>query len=104
MSALPRLENKPRKEIDSLIKLAVSQGMLVNLGGGWFLTAEVLQALRTDLAELFAEQPELTVAVIRDHWGLTRKHVVPFLEYFDQSGFTRRSGDVRMPGPQFTPT
>lgn len=103
-SALPQLENKPRKEIDSLIKLAVSQGMLVNLGGGWFLTDEVLRTLRMELAELFSVHPELTVALIRDHWQLTRKHVVPFLEYFDQSGFTNRAGDGRTPGPQLTPT
>ena len=103
-SAVPELEEKPRKEIDSLIKLAVSQGMLVNLGGGWFLTAEVLQTLREELADLFGEQPELTVAMIRDHWKLTRKHVVPFLEYFDKSGFTTRSGDVRTAGPQLTAT
>ncbi len=100
VSALSELENKPRKEIDSLIKLAVSQGMLVSLGGGWFLTNEVLELLRQELRELFARQPELTVAMIRDHWGLTRKHAVPFLEYFDRAGLTRRTGDVRTAGPQ----
>ena len=100
VAALPELENKPRKEIDSLIKLAVSQGMLVSLGNGWFLTQEVLEGLKTELRELFSERPELTVAMIRDHWGLTRKHAVPFLEYFDHSGFTSRCDNQRIAGPK----
>ncbi len=99
-AALPELENKPRKETDSLIKLAVSQGMLVSLGSGWFLTQDVLESLKRELRELFLEQPELTVAIIRDHWRLTRKHAVPFLEYFDNSGFTRRSENLRTAGSQ----
>lgn len=99
-SALPELEKKTRTETDSLIKLAVSQGMLVSLGSGWFLTREVLETLKRELHELFSKQPELTVANIRDHWGLTRKHAVPFLEYFDDSGFTRRAGNLRTAGPQ----
>lgn len=97
-SALPELEGKARKDVDSLLKLAVSGGMLVNLGGGWFLTGDVLELLKQELRELLSEQPELTVAAIRDHWGLTRKHAVPFLEYFDKSELTKRSGDVRVAG------
>ncbi|MCH2209914.1 MAG: selenocysteine-specific translation elongation factor [Fuerstiella sp.] len=98
-SGLPELENKPRKELDSLIKLAVSQGMLLNLGGGWFLTPAVVEELKQQLRELFSVRSELTVAEIRDHWGLTRKHAVPFLEYFDSSGFTCRNDNHRTAGP-----
>ncbi|MCH2200415.1 MAG: selenocysteine-specific translation elongation factor [Fuerstiella sp.] len=98
-AGLSELENKPRKELDSLIKLAVSQGMLLNLGGGWFLTPAVVEDLKQQLRELFSVRSELTVAAIRDHWGLTRKHVVPFLEYFDSSGFTCRTDNHRTAGP-----
>ena len=100
MAALAELENKSRKEIDSLIKLAVSESMLVNLGGGWCLTQVVLDELKRELRELFSEQSELTVAMIRDRWGLTRKHVVPFLEYFDKMGVTSRSDNQRTAGPK----
>jgi hypothetical protein len=57
-SALPELEQKPRKETDSLIKLAVSQGMLVNLGDGWFLSPSVVKELKSELRVLFAEKNE----------------------------------------------
>ncbi len=98
-SALPELEQKPRKETDSLIKLAVSQGMLVNLGDGWFLSPSVVEELKEELRPLFAEKSERTIAEIRDHWGLTRKHVIPFLESFDKLGFTQRSDNHRTAGP-----
>ena len=102
ISALEELENKSRKEIESLVKLAVVQGLLVNLGSGWFLSTPVLDELCNELQQLFSSQAELTVAEIRDHWGLTRKHAVPFLEYFDKSGFTSRSGNARTAGPALT--
>ena len=99
-AALPELEKKPRKETDSLIKLAVSQGMLLNLGDGWFLTPPVVEEFKAELRLLFCEKAERTIAEIRDHWGLTRKHVVPFLESFDKLGFTRRSDNHRTAGPK----
>ncbi|MBX3412622.1 MAG: SelB C-terminal domain-containing protein [Pirellulales bacterium] len=37
----------------------------------------------------------MTVSQIRGLWGTTRKFAVPFCEYFDRIGFTRREGDRR---------
>lgn len=101
-AALPNLEQKPQQEIDTLLKLAVSRNMLIRLGDGWFLTPDVLEELKAELTECFSEKPARTVAEIRDHWGLTRKHAVPFLEYFDRIGWTSRDGDYRTAGPQLT--
>lgn len=101
-AALPDLEQKSRKDIDALLKLAVTQSLLVHLGGGWFLTPNVLDQLKDDLKATFVTTAEQTVAEIRDHWGLTRKHVVPFLEYFDKSGFTRRKDNIRTIGPKLS--
>jgi selenocysteine-specific elongation factor len=36
-----------------------------------------------------------TVAQARDALGLSRKYVVPLLEWLDRRGFTRRNGDLR---------
>ena len=36
-----------------------------------------------------------TVAEFRDHSGLSRKYVVPILEWADREGLTIRRGDVR---------
>ncbi|MGH8942097.1 MAG: SelB C-terminal domain-containing protein [Acidimicrobiia bacterium] len=36
-----------------------------------------------------------TVSRFRDHTGLSRKYVVPILEWADREGLTIRRGDVR---------
>jgi hypothetical protein len=41
----------------------------------------------------------VTLAEIRDAFGMTRKHVVPLAEYFDETGVTIRQGDLRHAGP-----
>jgi selenocysteine-specific elongation factor len=38
----------------------------------------------------------VTVAQIREALQSSRKYVVPFVEYLDRTGFTRRAGDLRM--------
>ena len=59
-----------------------------------------LLAIRQKLAEYFRGQREVTVSQFRELLGITRKHAIPLLEYFDQHGITRRDGDVRLPGPE----
>ena len=46
----------------------------------------------------FAGHAEMKVADLKDLLGISRKHAVPVLEYFDRAGVTRRLGDVRVAG------
>jgi selenocysteine-specific elongation factor len=36
------------------------------------------------------------MADLRDAWGTTRKYAVPYGEYLDRLGITRREGDIRV--------
>ena len=87
-----------RDQAESLIRFATQQGLLVDVGKDFSFDVHVIDEFRRELSDLFDEQSELTVADIRDHWGLTRKHVVPLLEFFDQMKFTVRSDTVRTAG------
>ncbi len=40
------------------------------------------------------------MAQIRDALGTTRKYLLPLLAHLDASGYTRRRGDLRIPGPR----
>ncbi|RMF40451.1 MAG: selenocysteine-specific translation elongation factor [Planctomycetota bacterium] len=84
--------------VQTLVRHAVEQGLLIDLQGGFFIGRSVLQQLCTELHGRYQQQPELTVADIRDLWGVTRKHAIPLLEYCDRAGITRRQGDVRVAG------
>jgi selenocysteine-specific elongation factor len=72
--------------------------LLLEIDKGLLLSAGVFRELCNELQEEFAEQPELSVADIRDRWQVTRKHAIPFLEYCDQKKVTDRRGNVRTAG------
>jgi selenocysteine-specific elongation factor len=44
-----------------------------------------------------AGETGITVSAFREQLGTTRKYAVPLLEWFDQRGITRRTGDRRYP-------
>ena len=54
--------------------------------------AEFRAALEGALAELGSATP----AELRDRFGLTRKYLIPLLEWADRRGVTRRAGDARV--------
>jgi selenocysteine-specific elongation factor len=85
--------------IASLIRFATQQRILIDLGGGFFISQETFQTLCRELSELFASEPEQSVSGIRDHWQMTRKHAIPLLEYCDKIGITVRHDDTRVAGP-----
>jgi len=71
----------------------------VHLGGGTYLDADHERALRDRVrAHLTAETATegLTMSGLRILLDTTRKHAVPFGEYLDRIGVTRRRGDVRV--------
>ncbi|MCG8653280.1 MAG: selenocysteine-specific translation elongation factor [Pirellulales bacterium] len=86
--------------IASLIRFATQQRLLIDLGNGFLLSAEMFQQLCRELVELFKGEQEFSVAEIRDHWKITRKHAVPFLEYCDRVGATTRKDNTRIAGPK----
>lgn len=90
----------PMEAVTSLSRFAVQSGMLLDCGDGLLLSASTFGELCGELRSLFEEGQERTVAEIRDHWQVTRKHAIPFLELCDRLQATTRHENVRVPGPQ----
>jgi len=88
----------PSDTVASLIRFATQQRILIDLGHGFFISQQSFNLLCSELRELFIESPERSVAEIRDHWGITRKHAIPLLEFCDKSAITVRNGDARIQG------
>ena len=84
--------------VASLIRFATQQRILIDLGHGFFISQQSFEMLCGELLELFTDGPERSVAEIRDHWGITRKHAIPLLEFCDNSQITVRNGDIRVQG------
>lgn len=52
-------------------------------------------------AALLREHPDgVTMAQLRDAFGVSRKYALPLVNELDARGITRRRGDVRIPGPR----
>jgi hypothetical protein len=75
---------------DTLLEI----GAIVRIGADLYRYAQV-ERLQHQVAQALAECPRMTVAQLRDLVGMSRKHVVPLLEWFDRTGFTVRDGDYR---------
>jgi len=85
-----------RKRRERLATLATALGELVQIAPKIYLHADVERQLREKVAELVARQERVTVADVRETLDSSRKYVVPFLEYLDRVGFTKRIGDHRV--------
>ncbi|MGZ6987953.1 MAG: selenocysteine-specific translation elongation factor [Thermoanaerobaculia bacterium] len=79
--------------VEGLVSHLVKSGILVRLSPDLVVHRDVAAAAEKKLEAVRGQT--LSVAGFRDLIGLTRKTLIPLLEYFDAKKLTRRSGDVR---------
>lgn len=84
-----------RKRVERLTTLAVVMGELVRIDADIYLYTQVESRLREVVIAAIRERGPLTVSELRDVIGSTRKYLVPFVEYLDRVGVTRRVDDRR---------
>jgi len=68
---------------------------VVRLGSEMHFHAEAIDSARRLVSEYITTHGPATVAELRDVLGVSRKYLVPLLEYFDAQGLTKREGDSR---------
>ena len=81
--------------LKDLFDVCVAEGFLVRLDADVYLHTCAEAEMRRRVAERLASGTGATVAEMRDLLGTTRKYAVPFCEYLDRVGVTRREGDLR---------
>jgi len=86
------LGTKPQV-VDGLVSHLVKSGLLVRLSPELVVHRDVAAAAEAKLDAVRGQT--LAVAGFRDLLGLTRKTLIPLLEYFDSRKRTRRIGDLR---------
>ncbi|MBK8232720.1 MAG: SelB C-terminal domain-containing protein [Candidatus Eisenbacteria bacterium] len=70
----------------------------MRLPGEILLPAPLLDQFRQRLAAYFDQKPEMTIADLKEVFGVSRKQGVPLFEHADRLGWTNRRGDVRVAG------
>jgi selenocysteine-specific elongation factor len=80
---------------DNLAQL-VRNGQVARISSDLFYSTEALHGLREKMVGYLTEKGEITPPEYRELTGLSRKFLIPLLEYFDSEKLTIRVGDKRV--------
>ncbi|NHZ47661.1 SelB C-terminal domain-containing protein, partial [Nitratidesulfovibrio liaohensis] len=84
------------KEAAAVFKLLQDAGELVKVKDGLYFPGPVMADLKARVAAWFDTHDDLDPAGFKElSGGLSRKYVIPLLEYFDKERVTIRVGDKR---------
>ncbi len=78
------------------LQILIDEGVLLRLKDGIIYHRRALTEAESLLRERLSRGGEITAAEFRDVLGITRKHAIPLLEYFDTARVTLRVGDKRV--------
>lgn len=93
---LHKSATKNKDAVPELLEMACENGDIVAVSKEYFFHRESIDDAKQKLREAIEEQGGLSMSDIRTLLDTTRKWCVPLCEHFDESGFTRRDGDVRV--------
>jgi selenocysteine-specific elongation factor len=82
------------RDAESGLREAALAGEVFLVERGRYLSAEALQEFAQLLREV-GSTGEITPGAVRDRSGLSRKYLIPLLEWADRTGITRREGEGR---------
>ncbi len=83
------------RPIRALLAHLARAGLIEPVDQERYADREALARFRGALEAALQEVGAATPAVLRDRLGLTRKFLIPLLEWADRRGITRRDGDAR---------
>jgi selenocysteine-specific elongation factor len=92
---LAQLSGCAEKELADHLNLLIREGKTVKVKSDLYYAAEPLASVQEKLVAFLKEHGAITPAEFREMTGLSRKFMIPLLEYFDQQKLTIRIGDQR---------
>jgi selenocysteine-specific elongation factor len=85
----------PGEPVQALLAHLVRDGALEAVDQQRVAAKAALESFRAELEGALRELGAATPAQLRDRFKLTRKYLIPLLEWADRRGVTRRAGDAR---------
>jgi len=89
----PTTEAMPEPEV---LNLLVDQGTVIRISDQIVYLASAYKEMVERIVEHLKKHGKITVAEVRDMFQTSRKYALPFMEYLDGRGITRRIGDDRV--------
>jgi len=84
-----------RRRLERVARVLGEEGLLLRVGASFLVHRERLEALKAEVRRRWAPGARVDVAEFKDLTGLTRKFVIPLLEFLDRERVTRRAGNDR---------
>ncbi len=86
----------PDLSVPALLAHLAREGGVEQVDHERYAAKPALEEFRRALEETLRAAGQATPATLRDRFGLTRKYLIPLLEWADRRGITRREGDTRV--------
>jgi selenocysteine-specific elongation factor len=83
--------------IESVINVMLKEGSLIKINEDLYYHRDVLIRLRENYKNILMKDGKATPASFKELTGLSRKFIIPLMEYFDITKLTIRAGDHRIP-------
>jgi selenocysteine-specific elongation factor len=84
-----------KAEVLSVLGVLLNEGVLVKVTEDLFFHSEPMGKLKEDYTAALVREGKATPATFKDLTGLSRKYIIPLMEYFDATKLTIRVGDHR---------
>ncbi len=84
-----------REGVEAALRIAEGRGLVSRVDRDHFYGREALEGWTRALTEV-GDEGEITPAALRERLGLSRKFLIPLLEWSDRTGITRRIGERRV--------
>ncbi len=85
-----------KAKAQTIVKLMLKDGELIKINEDLCFARAVLDKLRDEYKAQLIRDGQATPASFKDLTGLSRKYIIPLMEYFDASKLTVRVGDHRI--------
>ncbi len=83
------------KRANDILILLVNEGELIKVKENLFFHAAAVNRLKARLVDFLKSRGEITTPQFKEMTGISRKYVIPLIEYFDSKNVTIRIGDIR---------
>ena len=96
LPALAERSNRDAKVLERVARVLATEGVLARVGEGLLVHQDHLAALKVQVRERWRAGSKIEVGAFKALTGLSRKYVIPLLEYLDRERVTRRAGNDRI--------
>ena len=87
---------QPEGRLRDVLGRLVFEGKIVKVKGDFYFHRDVIEDLKQKVRSYLAEKKEMTPSDFKSVLDLSRKYMIPLLEYLDEIKVTIRTGDKRI--------